>query len=764
VAAMKEPRFGDSRQRIGIILLCITAAYLPACFSGGRSRRGWVEWRNDRPYIIGASGAPLKWIRAGWDEAGTAGTILRGVRQEEASDAVLDFRKLEQWLLSGVLLSTLLLAIALGQTFRIRKERIRTRRTEDTLRDTEQKLRLMANNLREMVLAYDMDRRLIFANPAVETLTGYAISELQAKGFINWIHPDDQARMTAYWDRLFEGASFEDEEYRLVTKDGQVKWATSTWGPLLDANGRQLGVQGCERDISERKLAENALRESERQFRGLLENVQLAAAMFDLSGRLTFCNDYLLAITGWSREEIAGAPVRRFLPEEEREGVERLIHKIGQTGGPTRWFHELAVLTKQGSRRTLQMNNVVLRDSRGGITGVASIGVDVTEHRTLQEQYLQAQKLESIGRLAGGVAHDFNNLLTVINGYSDLALGRLQPADPLYAQLAEIRKAGRRAADLTQQLLAFSRKQVIQPRALDLNQVVTDSERMLRRLVGEDIELCTRLSPQAGWVMADPGQLHQILMNLAVNARDAMPDGGRLTIRTCDESEAPPGSRPPDILGRCSVLVVSDTGAGMDEGTRQRVFEPFFTTKGTGHGTGLGLSTVYGIVQQSGGRIEVVSEPGKGATFYVFLPRVTNRGAGPAGEAESESAPGGGSETVLVVEDQHEVRRLTADVLRSHGYRVLEAADGARALAILEAHRSPLDLLLTDVVLPGINGRELATRAQQLRPDLKVLFTSGYTDDVIAHRGVLDPGVAYLPKPYAPEELASKVRETLAAS
>jgi PAS domain S-box-containing protein len=682
----------------------------------------------------------------------------------EGIQALISAQRRERWLIAGVILTTFLLVLTLLQTLRIRRERNRTLQVERALRDAEQKLRLMADNMKEMVLAYDADRRLIYANPAVEALTGYRISELETRGFINWIHPDDQPRMLPLWDQLFQGASFEDQEYRLLTKDGVVKWATSSWGPILDENGRQVGVQGCEREITARKLAEEAMRESESRFRGLLENVQLMAAIYDLNGNFTFCNDYSLSILGWTREELIGSHVTKILAPERHARIIRLFQSVRETGEPSHWSAEPTVLSRDGRLRHLQMSNVTLRDARGQAVAVATLGVDITEQRALQEHYLQSQKLESVGRLAGGVAHDFNNLLTVINGYSDMASQALPAEDPIRSQIQAIRSAGARAADLTAQLLAFSRKQVTEPRVLDLNAVVADSERMLRRLLGENIELVTNLTPTEGRLVADAGQLHQVLMNLAVNARDAMPGGGRLTISTSevafDSSYLP--DDPLTMRGPCLLLSVSDTGTGIEKETLAHIFEPFFTTKAVPQGTGLGLSMVYGIVEQCRGRITVDTEPGKGTTFGIYFPRVEGPAAGSGeGGAGSERR---GSELVLLVEDQPDVRGLTKAALLSFGYEVAEAADGAEALAWLETHPETVHLLLTDVVLPGINGRQLASRARELRPGIRVLYMSGYTDDMIVRRGVLDADVSYLAKPFKLEALASKVRQVLEAA
>jgi nitrogen-specific signal transduction histidine kinase/CheY-like chemotaxis protein len=389
---------------------------------------------------------------------------------------------------------------------------------------------------------------------------------------------------------------------------------------------------------------------------------------------------------------------------------------------------------------------------------------DVTERRQLEEQLRQAQKMEAVGQLAGGVAHDFNNQLTIISGYSDLLLEGLAPGDPHWEPLCEIKSAGERSAGLTRQLLAFSRRQLLAPRILDLNAVAADAEKMLRRLIGEDVALVTALDPALGTVRADPGQVEQILLNLAVNARDAMPTGGQLTIKTCNVElddgyvQSHPDARPgPHVL-----MAVTDTGCGMPPEVKARIFEPFFTTKGQGKGTGLGLATVYGIVRQSGGHIGVYSEVGVGTTFKVYLPR---EGL-PAGAAKSRSgqlAPPQGTETVLLVEDESGVRALTRQVLSKCGYRVLEAAGAGEAVKAAAGASGPIHLLVSDVVMPGPSGRVVANRVAELHPGVRVLFMSGYTDDEVVRHGVLQEGVNFLQKPFSPIALARKVREVLDA-
>jgi two-component system cell cycle sensor histidine kinase/response regulator CckA len=675
---------------------------------------------------------------------------------------LLNANRRERRLALGMVLIALLLVLAVWLALRIHRERERTMRAESAARGMEQRLRLMANNLTEMVLAYDMNRKLIYANPAVQSLVGYSPAELETDGFIDWIHPDDRARMHAHWDELYRGRSFREEEYRLISKDGAVKWAAATWGPIMDESGCQVGVQGSERDITERKATEEALRESERRFRSLLENVQLSALMVDLDGKLTFCNDYVVAATGWAREELIGHPITEFMVPEDRPRVAALVAAVRSDTAPPHWTGEPSILAKNGKVRRFRASTLVLRDIQGKPVGVANMGVDITEHRALQEQYLQAQKMEGLGRMAGGVAHDFNNLLTVINGYTEIIFRKLKEGDPLRTSADQVRKAGARAADLTRQLLAFSRKQVIQPKPLDLNLVVADAEEMWRRLLGKDIQLVTSLSPVLGQVMADTGQIHQVLMNLVVNARDAMAEGGKLVIETSnvEVDAAYAEANQEAAAGPHVLLAVSDNGIGMDEETRRRIFEPFFTTKPQGEGSGLGLATVFGIVKQSHGWTDVYSEVGMGTTFKIYLPRIQPEKS-PADSPAASRPSEPGSETILLVEDQEEVRSLARSILEDCGYKVLAASGGAAALALVESHPGPIHLLLTDVVLPGMSSRELAAHLSLVRPGIRILFTSGYTHEAGALRSVLDRGAAFLPKPYLPETLAAKVRELL---
>jgi PAS domain S-box-containing protein len=477
-------------------------------------------------------------------------------------------------------------------------------------------------------------------------------------------------------------------------------------------------------------------------------------------GCITFLNSAAERLLGWWREKALGRPAGQVM--RWSSGGQAGVETLAQLAGNAHWSGERLIQGASGEPRRVELSVSAMRSPAGEAAGIVACIRDVTALRSVEEQYRQSQKLESVGRLAAGVAHDFNNLLTIIIGYCEFLLKPLKTSDSSRNYVLEIRKAGERAASLTKQLLALSRKQVIEPRVLDLNATIRESAPMLRRLIGEDIALETHLESSLGQVMADPDQLHQVIMNLAINARDAMPDGGRIDIATANLEVGPEdgaASHPDAAPGLYVAMTVTDTGHGMDETIRKKIFEPFFTTKEVGKGTGLGLSTVHGIVRQNGGWIDVWSEVGAGTRFRMLLPRVD---AAALPERNAIVAPGkGGRETILLVEDQEAVRNFTVAALRRNGYRVLEAFDGDRAIDVAERFSGEIHLLLTDVVMPGMNGKDLSERLKKLRPNLKVLFVSGYTADVIAHRGVLDRSVSLLYKPFGPDELAAKVRVSL---
>jgi two-component system cell cycle sensor histidine kinase/response regulator CckA len=481
--------------------------------------------------------------------------------------------------------------------------------------------------------------------------------------------------------------------------------------------------------------------------------------MLDRNARITYCNDYFLGLTGWRRDEVLGGDwFHLFLPPEltdMRRLFEALIMDL-----PEAWHHENEILTKSGGRRLIRWNNSVLRSPAGDVLGTASIGEDITERKSLDQQLRQSQKMEAVGRLAGGVAHDFNNLLGVIMGYSESTLRTLPPDHESRKKIEQVLKATERAAGVTRQLLTFSRKQIAIPRVLDLNAVVHEMEKMLRSLIGEDVDLQTICGRELGRIKADAGELEQVIMNLAVNARDAMPTGGHLVIETGNEDLGQEfcNDHADVTSGRYVRLVVRDDGPGVPKEIQSYIFEPFFTTKEAAKGTGLGLSTVYGIVKQSGGHIFLDSEPGRGTTFKIYFPRVD--ATADVAPAPSVAIPQG-TETILLVEDEAQLRAVTKDMLEGFGYSVIEAENGEAALSAAGTHAGPLHLVVTDVIMPGMSGRETAARLSSVRSDLKVLFVSGYTDEAIVHHGVLPSDVSLLQKPFTAGSLARKVREVL---
>ncbi len=511
----------------------------------------------------------------------------------------------------------------------------------------------------------------------------------------------------------------------------------------------------------ERKRAETQLRDSETRYRLLFESNPQAMWVHDNETlRFLAVNAAALRRYGYSREEFLGMTLWDIRLPSEHARLRQALHDAAQG---VRLVSDARHRCKDGT--IIQVEGAVDTIEFAGRSATLASVHDITERKHLEDQLRQSQKIDAVGQLAGGIAHDFNNLLTAITGYSELLLEDLGAQDPRRHDLEEIRKATRRAASLTQQLLAFSRKQVLQPQVLDLNQVVANAEKLLQRLIGEHIALRTKLDPALGATKADPTQLEQVIVNLTVNARDAMPHGGQVLIETknVDLDAAYAAMHPSVVAGPYVLLAVSDTGVGMDQATQARLFEPFFTTKGSGKGTGLGLSTVYGIVKQSGGFIWVYSELSKGSTFKIYLPRV----ALAAQRIEPSALPAAvlrGTETVLLVEDEPALRAVARRTLERQGYVVLEAPNGEAGLAVAAAHTGPLELLVTDVVMPGISGRELATRLVASRPTVRVLYTSGYTDDAIVHHGVLEDGIQFLQKPFTPSGLARKVREVLDAS
>jgi PAS domain S-box-containing protein len=510
-----------------------------------------------------------------------------------------------------------------------------------------------------------------------------------------------------------------------------------------------------------------ALSQSEERYRDYFENAKDAIYVHDLNGRYLMVNKAGEELIGYTRDEILQMRISDVVPRSYLDEIHARLKKKLTDHSLT--IYEVEAIRKDGSRVPIEVSSRLVYEN-GVPVAVQGSARDISERKRAEEalrasqfQLQQSQKLEAIGQLAGGVAHDFNNMLTAIIGYTDLSLRRIGLENPIRRNLEETKKAAERAASLVRQLLAFSRKQILEPKVLDLNDVVRDMEKMLTRLIGEDVKLATRLEPELGSVKADPCQVEQIIMNLVVNARDAMPRGGRVTIETTNTT-----LDGQTVLKHVSVkpgayvmLAVSDTGSGMNEETQRRIFEPFFTTKEVGKGTGLGLSTVYGIVKQSGGNIWVYSEPGMGTMFKVYLPRIDDTKAVSVEKQAQEITALRGSETILIVEDEDIVRGLTRKILMQAGYQVLDAKGGEEALRVCCMHTGPIDLLLTDVVMPEISGKQVADQLVELRPAIRVLFMSGYTDEAIVQHGVLDANVEFIQKPFTWIGLTRKVRDVL---
>ncbi|MEO8348638.1 MAG: PAS domain S-box protein [Acidobacteriota bacterium] len=626
----------------------------------------------------------------------------------------------------------------------------------EALRASEQRYRDLVDMAPLGVFQTTPDDRFLAVNAAFASMLGYdsPADVLGLRPSQTFADPSERSGVTETLDRA---GCMSGLEVRLKQKDGTPIWVRSDGRVVRDSEGKVERYEIFAADIREPRRTAEALRLSDTRNRALMEHAQDAIFVNDDRGTVLEVNRATEQLTGWRREDLVGRSFLETLPPTDRDSVFRNFQKTlehGRTAEPL----QIRVQRRDGSTVPAEVTASVVEVE--GRRLVFAVLRDVSERNAMAEQLRVAQKMEAIGQLAGGVAHDFNNLLTAILGYSQLLAPDLRGNPEHFAAIEEVRKAGERAAGLTRQLLAFSRKQVLEPRVLDLNEIVHHIREMLSRLIGEDIQVVMNLDPALGTVRADAGQIEQVIMNLAVNARDAMPRGGQLSLETANVEldETYTRTHVPAQPGPYVMLAVSDTGAGMDEATRERIFEPFFTTKEKGHGTGLGLSTVYGIVKQSGGYIWVYTEPGRGTSFKVYLPRVSAP-AEPLSAAEAAPVSVGGAETILLVEDEESVRALSRKILESKGYRVLEAADGAQAVEL--ALGRPIDLLLTDMVLPGMGGREIAARIHDTHPRAKVLYTSGYTDDVIVRRGLMERGAAFLEKPFTPTVLARKVREVL---
>jgi PAS domain S-box-containing protein len=649
-----------------------------------------------------------------------------------------------------------------------------SQRAEEALLKAGALQRAIFNSANFSSIATDAKGVIQIFNVGAERMLGYAAAEV-----MNTITPADIsdpqeviARAKALSVELgtpitpgFEALVFKasrgiEDIYELtyIRKDGSRFPAVVSVTALRDAQDAIIGYLLIGTDNTARQRAADEL---QRLQSAALNAAADAIVIADRAGVIEWVNPAFTQLTGYTAEEALGKSPRDLV--ESGKNAPAFFEKCWETvvAGRT-WRGEIVNRRKDGSLYTEEQVVTPIADASGAITHFMAIKEDITERLQLEAQYRQAQKMESVGQLASGIAHDFNNLLTVINGMSELLLAQVNQDDPMRADVQEIHRAGERAATLTRQLLAFSRQQILESRVMSLNTVVAGMESLLRRLLGDDIDLAVVLTPSVGNVKVDPGQIEQVISNLAVNARGAMPQGGRLTIETQNVTTDKDYARQVGVTvppGRYAMLTVSDSGVGMDEAIRARIFEPFFTTKGRGHGTGLGLSTVYGIIKQSHGFIWVYSEVGQGTSFKIYLPQVT--------EAVGTDQPAPtvvssvGTETILLAEDNAGLRKLATRLLEPAGYTVLGAATGEEALRLLERHEAPVHLLLSDVVMPGMSGRQLAEQLAETHPGMKVLYMSGYTSDTIVQHGVFEAQVAFLNKPFTAAALLRKVREVL---
>jgi len=610
------------------------------------------------------------------------------------------------------------------------------------------------SSMTDGVYVVNREHDIKFVNPVLTKDFG----PFEGKKCYKYFHDRDKVCSWCKNDDVFAGKTVHWEWYSC--KNRKTYDLIDTPLTLPDGSTGKLEIF---HDITERKQAEEALRKERDFSQSIINTAQAIILVLNPDGSIADFNPYMEKLSGYSIEEVRGKDwFKTFLPKHNHQQIKNLFTKaifgIKTKGNINQ------IVTRNGEELTIEWFDHTLKNKNGDITGILAIGQDVTERRNIEEQLRQSQKMEAIGILAGGVAHDFNNLLTVIIGNAELALMDISKNESLRKGIEEIKKAGNKGASLTKQLLAFSRKQIIMPKNIDLNKGINETKKMLKRIIGEDIEFLTVLQPELWKIHADSVQIDQIIMNMVVNARDAMPQGGKLTIETTNTDldknyfceHGIKGIKP----GHYVMLAVSDTGSGMDKAIREHIFEPFFTTKEVGKGTGLGLSTIYGIVKQNNGFVWVYSESGQGTTFKVYLPKVKGD-AEPENKEQTPVVELAGFETVLITEDDYGLRKFAQEVLLSYGYNVLVAENGEDALRVSKEYEDPIHLLLTDVVMPRMGGKELSEILQPLHPRMKVIYMSGYTDNAIVRHGVLGPGLNFLEKPFTPEGLVHKVREVL---
>jgi two-component system cell cycle sensor histidine kinase/response regulator CckA len=602
----------------------------------------------------------------------------------------------------------------------------------------------------DAIIIHTLDGMIVGWNRGAEGVYGYSAREVLGRPRSLLVPPDQQDELPRIIDILKRGERIQLYETVHVRKDGQPIDVSLTISPVKDASGKMVGTAAISRDISDRKKAEERFYKA---FNASPEPITITTLSED---RFIDVNESFLRVTGFRRDQVIGRTsmdVRFWETPEDRARLIEMLHKQGSVRDL-----EITFRTQAGEERTGLHSAEIIEVSREKC--IIAIFRDMTEQKVLEKQLRQAQRMEAIGQLSGGIAHDFNNLLSVIIGHSEVLEAKLAPCDSTLKSVEEIKKAGTHAASLVRQLLAFSRQQVLEPKVLDLNSVVTDVGKMLRRLIGEDIELEIALDPQLGRIKADQGQIQQVIMNLVVNARDAMPNGGKLIIKTgnVEVDQTYTWHKSPQVPGPYTLLEISDTGVGMESEVLAHMFEPFFTTKEVGKGTGLGLSTVYGVVKQSGGYIWADSEPGRGTTFRIYLPRTAENLSSRPGPKLEESLCG--KETILLVEDADPVRELVRNLLRESGYTVLEAKCPDEAIRLTQQHSFPIHLLLSDVIMPSMNGPALAEALTQTRPGMKVVYMSGYTS--FMDKGLIASDATVLSKPFTRDALLRKLREVLA--
>lgn len=728
----------------------ITRGDVPAVMAV-QGRQGNVEAVDYRGVPVFAALRPVP---------GTSWFLIAKIDSEEVGEPVR-----RRFLLLGVTAVSLILTAGALMLFLWRREQLNLYReryeSEIAHRALVEQYNYLSRFANDVILLLDGDGIILTANDRAADVYGYSLDELHGTSIRQLRAPSSRPAIDADWRLAKERGSLIFETVHQRRDGSEFAVEVSTRSVVIE--GRSL-QQSIIRDISDRKRAEEELSQSESRFRQLVESTPHGILVLE-APTIVYANPEAVRMFGAATEtDLVGQSLLDRVRPEEHEAMWRRHADLA--AGVTSPVAERRYLRLNGEEFWAAVSATVIDYNQRPASllfyrDITAAKRAEEEHARLEEQLRQSQKMECVGRLAGGVAHDFNNYLTVINGYCEMLLTDPDAGPEIRDSLREIRSAGEKAASLTRQLLLFSRKQIATPSILSLDQVVTDSGQLLRRLIGEDIEIVTRLDPQSGSVTADPLQLGQVLMNLVINARDAMPGGGRIAIETGQrEIDQAAASRFTVQPGRYAVLSVADTGVGMSPEVQERIFEPFFTTKGVGGGTGLGLTTAYGIVRQAGGWIDVQSSPRAGSRFEICLP-LSEAMPAHAAAPEAGAGAGRGQETLLIVEDQADVRRLALSILEANGYRLLQAENAEQALGLSASYTGKIDLLVTDVIMPGLNGRQLADRLVEERPGLKVLYTSGYTADVIALQGSLEPGMEYLPKPFGAAQLSAKVREVL---